>query len=284
MLDGATRHAAKRRPPLNAISLGKTKPATSFSISIPSVETIRPYSPRAFPGWEMSVPDQFRADFFLNELRDFEKKGEFPNFVILCLFNDHTEGTTPGFPTPRACVADNDRALGRVVQGLSQSKFWNEMAIFCIEDDPQAGWDHVSGYRTVAFCASPYAKRGAVVSTQYNTTSILRTIEQILGLPPMNQFDASATPMFDCFTHKPDFAPFSAAESNVALDGLNPETNAIDDAILRSDAVASSKMNFRELDRAPEDVLNRILWRSVRGSKIAYPEWAVDFNPSDDDD
>jgi Phosphoesterase family len=251
---------------------------------IPSVETIRPYSPRAFPGWEMSVPDQFRADFFLHELRAFEKKGEFPNFVILCLFNDHTEGTTPGFPTPRACVADNDRALGRVVQGLSQSKFWNEMAVFCIEDDPQAGWDHVSGYRTVAFCASPYAKRGAVVSTQYNTTSILRTIEQILGLPPMNQFDASATPMFDCFTHKPDFAPFSAAESNVALDGLNPETNAIDDAILRSDAVASSKMNFRELDRAPEDVLNRILWRSVRGSKTPYPEWAVDFNPSDEDD
>ena len=122
------------------------------------------------------------------------------------------------------------------------------------------------------------------VDYAFDAIGVQRTIEQILGLPPMNQFDASATPMFDCFTHKPDFAPFSAAESNVALDGLNAETNAIDDAILRSDAVASSKMNFRELDRAPEDVLNRILWRSVHGSKTPYPEWAVDFNPSDDDD
>jgi hypothetical protein len=158
------------------------------------------------------------------------------------------------------------------------------MAIFCIEDDPQDGWDHVSGYRTVAFCASPYAKRGAVVSTQFNTTSILRTIEQILGLPPMNQFDASATPMFDCFQDEPDFSPFEAAASNIALDELNPEIEAIDDVILRADAVVSSKINFRELDRAPEDVLNRILWRSVRGSKTPYPEWAVDLQPSDEHD
>jgi hypothetical protein len=250
----------------------------------PSVETIRPFSPRAFPGWEMSVPDQFRADFFLNELREFEEKGEFPNLVILCLFNDHTEGTSPGYPTPSACVADNDLAFGRVVEGLSRSKFWKQMAIFCIEDDPQAGWDHVSGYRTVAFCASPYAKREAVVSTQYNTTSILRTIEQILGLPPMNQFDASATPMFDCFTDKPDFAPYEVSPTNIALDDLNPDTKAIDDEVLRADAVVSSKINFRELDRAPEDVLNRILWRSVKGSRAPYPEWAVSPDAKDDDD
>jgi YVTN family beta-propeller protein len=250
----------------------------------PSVESIRPYTPRTFPGWEMSVPDQFRADYFLKELREFEKKGEFPNLVTLCLFNDHTEGTHSGFPTPRACVADNDRALGRVVEGLSRSKFWNEMAIFCIEDDPQAGWDHVSGYRTVAFCASPYVKRGAVISTQYNTTSILRTIEQILGLRPMNQFDASAKPMFDCFKDKPDFSPFEAAPSNIALDELNPEIEAIDDAVSRADAVVSSKINLREIDRAPEDVLNRILWRSVRGGKTPYPKWAVDLQPSDEDD
>ncbi len=250
----------------------------------PSVETVRPFSPGAFPGWEMSVPDQFRADFFLNELREFEEKGEFPDFVILCLFNDHTEGTSPGYPTPSACVADNDLAFGRVVEGLSRSKFWKQMAIFSIEDDPQAGWDHVSGYRTVAFCASPFAKRGAVVGTQYNTTSILRTIEQILGLPPMNQFDASATPMFDCFTDQPDFAPYEVSPTNIALDELNPDAKAIDDAVLRSDAVVSSKIDFRELDRAPEDVLNRILWRSVRGSQAPYPEWAVSANPEDEDD
>jgi hypothetical protein len=118
-------------------------------------------------------------------------------------------------------------------------------------------------------------KRGAVVSTQYNTTSILRTIEQILGLPPMNQFDASATPMFDCFTEEPDFTPYEALPSNIALDDMNPDPEAIDDDILRADAIVSSNINFRQLDRAPEGVLNRILWRSARGSQIPYPEWAI---------
>jgi YVTN family beta-propeller protein len=170
--------------------------------SKPAIETIRPFSPTGYVGWEMAVPDQYRADFILKELKEFEAKGEFPELTIICLPNDHTSGTSPNTPTPAACMADGDLAFGRIVAGLSHSKFWKEMAIFAIEDDPQAGWDHVSGYRTTAFVVSPYAKRKAVVSTQYNTTSILRSMEQILGIPPMNQFDASATPMFDCFTPK----------------------------------------------------------------------------------
>jgi hypothetical protein len=221
------------------------------------------------------VPDQHRADFFLQELREFEAKGEFPNLVIICLPNDHTSGTTPGEATPAACVADNDLAFGRIIEGLSRSRFWKEMAIFAIEDDPQAGWDHVSGYRTISFCVSPYAKRGALVSTQYNTTSILRTIEQILGMPAMNQFDASAEPMFDCFTDTPDFTPYTAAPTQVALDQLNPDPKAINDRQLRDDAVVSSTLNFREIDRAPEDVLNRILWRAMQGTGKAYPQWAI---------
>jgi hypothetical protein len=116
---------------------------------------------------------------------------------MICLPNDHTSGTSAGSPTPAACVADNDLAFGRIVEAISRSKFWKETVIFAIEDDPQAGFDHVSGYRTTAYCISPYTKRGAVVRTQYNTTSLIRTMEQILGLPPMNQFDATATPMFD---------------------------------------------------------------------------------------
>jgi YVTN family beta-propeller protein len=243
--------------------------------SNPSIETIRPFSPRGYVGWEMAVPDQHRADFILNELAEFEKKGEFPQLVIICLPNDHTSGTKAGWATPRACVADNDLAFGRIVEGLSRSRFWKEMAIFAIEDDPQAGWDHVSGYRTIAFCASPYAKRGAVISTQYNTTSILRTIEQILGLPPMNQFDASATPMFDCFMDTPDFAPYAVVPATIALNELNPDPTAINDAMLRDDALVSATLNFREIDRAPEDVLNRILWRSIRGSRDPYPDWAI---------
>ncbi|RIK88905.1 MAG: phosphoesterase [Planctomycetota bacterium] len=250
----------------------------------PSVETLRPFSPTGYVGWAMEVPDQYRADFILNELAEFEKKGEFPNLVIICLPNDHTSGTSPGSPTPRSCVADNDLAFGRIVEGLSHSKFWKEMAIFAIEDDPQAGWDHVSGYRTIAFVASPYAKRGAVVSTQYNTTSILRTIEQILGMAPMNQFDASATPMFDCFTDAPDFTPYAVAPATIALDEMNPSADEIGDATLRQDALVSATLNFREIDRAPEDVLNRILWRSVRGSAEPYPEWAISAHAEEEEE
>jgi DNA-binding beta-propeller fold protein YncE len=252
--------------------------------SAPSVETLRSFSPAAYVGWQMSAPDQYRADFILEDLKQYEAQGQYPNLVIICLPNDHTSGTSPGCPTPRACVADNDLAFGRIVEGLSRSKFWKNMAIFAIEDDPQGGWDHVSGYRTIAFCASPYAKRGAIVSTQYNTTSILRTIEQILGMSPMNQFDASATPMFDCFTDEPNFAPYTAVPANIQLTEMNPDPEKIGDDVLRNDAIVSATLNFREIDRAPEDVLNRILWRSVRGSQEPYPEWAITVGAEEDEE
>lgn len=252
--------------------------------SEPSVETIRPFSPTDYVGWNMSVPDQYRADFIIRELKEYESKGEYPNLVIICLPNDHTSGTSPGCPTPASCMADNDLAVGRIVEALSHSRFWKDMAIFAIEDDPQAGWDHVSGYRTTAYCFSPYSKRKQTISTQYNTTSLIRTMEQILGLPPMNQFDASATPMFDCFTDKPDLTPFEAVPNRVPLDQMNPNPAAILDKILRSDALTSLQLNFREVDKAPEDVLNRILWRAQRGSAVPYPEWAVIADAEDDDD
>ncbi len=250
--------------------------------SYPMVESLKKFSPTGYVGWEMNVPDQARADFFLRELRDCEARGEFPALTIICLPNDHTDGTKAGSPTPAAHLADNDLAFGRIVEGLSHSKFWPEMAIFAIEDDPQAGWDHVSGYRTTAYCISPLAKRRAVVSTQYNTTSVIRTIEQILGLPVMNQFDASATPMFDCFREEADLTPFTAVPARVPLDQMNPAPAKIADAALRRDAIASAKMNFREVDKAPEDQLNRILWRAMKGSGVPYPEWAI--TPGADDD
>ncbi|MCA8966810.1 MAG: phosphoesterase, partial [Planctomycetes bacterium] len=161
---------------------------------------------------------------------------------------------------------------------------WPKMAIFGIEDDPQAGWDHVSGYRTTCFVASPFARRGVTVSTQYNTTSVLRTIEQILGIPPMNVFDASATPMFDCFTEVPDLTPFVALPNNVPLDELNPRSTAIADPQLRADAELSETFDFAQVDRAPEDALNRILWRAMRGTAVPYPQWAITRGADDDDD
>ena len=251
--------------------------------SQPGIETIRPFSPTAYVGWEMSVPDQFRADFIIKELAQFEAKGEYPNVVIICLPNDHGSGTAVNCPTPASCVADNDLAFGRIVEALSHSKFWPEMAIFAIEDDPQGGWDHVSGYRTTAYCISPYTKRGVTIGTQYNTTSILRTMEQILGLPPMNQFDASATPMFDCFVDQLNLTPFDAVPNLVPLDQMNPSPAAILDNILREDALVSATLNFREVDKAPEDILNRIIWRSIKGSQVPYPEWAISVIEEDEE-
>ena len=250
--------------------------------SRPMIESIRPYQPTNYVGWEMRVPDQYRADIIINELRSYEAKGEYPNLTIICLPNDHTSGTEKGSPTPAACVADNDLAFGRIVEALSHSKFWKDTVIFAIEDDPQAGWDHVSGYRTTAYCISPYTKRGTVVSTQYNTTSVLRTMEQILGLPPMNQFDATATPMFDCFTNTPDLTPYVVLTNNIPLDQMNSDPKKVADTLLRKNAYASARLNFRAPDKCPEDVLNRILWHAMKGSAEPYPLWAV--TAVDDDD
>jgi YVTN family beta-propeller protein len=243
--------------------------------SEPMIETIRPFSPTAYVGWELAVPDQYRADFILAELKEFAARGEFPQLTIVCLPNDHTSGTTEGAPTPAAQVADNDLALGRIVEALSHSPFWGQMAIFAIEDDPQDGFDHVSGYRTTAYVASPYAKRRQVVSTQYNTTSLVRTLEQILGLPPMNQLDASAVPLWDAFTDTADLTPFDAVPAHVPLDEMNPPARALADPVAQRDALASARMDFSRVDRAPEDALNRILWRAMKGTREPYPEWAA---------
>jgi hypothetical protein len=250
--------------------------------SRPSIESLRPYLVTNTVGWDMDVPDVFRAAQFIKDLRQFEARGEFPNLTLICLPNDHTSGTKAGMPTPAAHVADNDLALGQIVEAISRSRFWKETCVFVIEDDPQNGWDHVSGYRTVAYAISPYTKRGAVVSTQFNQTSLLRTMELILGLPPMNQMDATATPMFDCFVATPNFTPYTALTNNVPLDELNPEPKKVADPLLRKQAYASARLPLDQVDRCPEDLLNRILWHAMKGSAAAYPAWAVKLVQDDD--
>jgi YVTN family beta-propeller protein len=251
--------------------------------NVPGIETIRPFSPPDTVGWNLDVPDVWRARYITNQIAAWNREGQMPQLILICLPDDHTSGTSEGSPTPEASVADNDLAFGRIVEAFSHSRFWKETVIFGIEDDPQNGFDHVSGYRTTAYCVSPYTKRSAVVSTQYNTTSLLRTLEQILGLPPMNQFDATATPMFDCFTERPDFRPFEAVANLVPLDEMNPSPNTIVDDLLRRNAILSARLNFRGVDACPEDVLNRILWHAVKGSAAPYPAWAVTRAPDDDD-
>lgn len=252
--------------------------------SRPTIESIRPYLCTNTVGWDMDIPDVFRAREFIKELHEYEKVGKLPNFIVICLPNDHTSGTKAGKPSPAAQIADNDLAFGQIVEALSRSPFWKETCIFAIEDDPQAGWDHVSGYRTTAYVISPYTKRGAVISTQYNQTSLLRTMELMLGLPPMNQLDATATPMTDCFLPPgapPDLRPFAALPSNVPLDELNPEPKKISNATLRRHAQLSARLPLDKIDACPEDVFNRILWTAMKGPDVPYPEWAVKADADD---
>lgn len=247
------------------------------------LDALRPCIVSNYSGFDLRVPDVVRAAQFTNDFKQFEAAGSLPNLLIVWLPNDHTSGTKFGEPTPQAMIADNDLAFGQIIQTVSHSQFWSNTCIFAIEDDPQDGWDHISGYRTTAYVASPYTRRHAVVHTQYNHTSLVRTIELILGIPPMNQLDATATPMFDCFTNKPDFAAFEAVPSNIALDQMNPAPKAIRDAQLRKDALLSAKLPLDQEDQCPEGLFNHILWRAVKGSRAPYPDWAVSFTGDDDD-
>ncbi|MGH8022209.1 MAG: bifunctional YncE family protein/alkaline phosphatase family protein, partial [Limisphaerales bacterium] len=221
-------------------------------------------------GWNLNVPDIIRAAHFIQSMKKFEASGNFPNLAIVWLPNDHTSGTRFGSPTPEAQAADNDLAFGRIVDAVSHSSLWTNTCIFAVEDDPQAGWDHVSGYRTTAYVISAYTKRHAVVSTQYNQTSIIRTIELILGLPPMNQMDATATPMFDCFNDSPNDTPCDVVTNNVPLDEMNPAPASISDPQLRKDALVSARLPLQQEDQCPEDLFNHILWRAGKG-RAPYP-------------
>jgi len=216
----------------------------------PDIEAMRPFIVTNTVGWDLGVPDVWRAARFIKSLNQFEAADNLPNLVILWLPNDHTSATKFGSPTPEAQVADNDLAVGQVVEAVSHSKFWKDTCIFAVEDDPQNGWDHVSGYRTTAYFASAYTKRGAVVDTQYNQTSLLRTMELMLGLPPMNQMDATATPMFDCFNNTPDFTPFDAVTNQVPLDEMNPAPKKILDSTLRKDALVSASCRWKRKTNA----------------------------------
>lgn len=227
------------------------------------------YSSRV-PAYGLNIPDQYRVDQFLSEFREFEAKGNLPRLNVILLPQDHTSGTSPGFPTPRAMVADNDLALGRLVEAISKSKYWKDSVIFVTEDDAQSGLDHVDGHRTIGMVIGPHVRRKAVDSTFYTTIHMYRTIQHLLGLPPQNQFDLAAEPMFTVLTSKPDFSPYVAEKNRIALDELNPPLRNLKGAAAEM-ARASMKMDFSEPDEAPAELLDRIIWHSVRGVESRYP-------------
>ncbi|HVW84692.1 MAG TPA: alkaline phosphatase family protein, partial [Bryobacteraceae bacterium] len=212
--------------------------------------------------------DTEKADIFIRELHEAEKSGNWPDFMVMALGEDHTQGLTPGAFTPGARVASNDQALGQIVEAVSASRFWKETAIFVIEDDAQNGPDHVDAHRTVGLVISPWIRRGVVDSTMYTTSSMIRTMELILGLPPMTQFDTAATPMFNSFTSEASTEPVHMAGPKVDLMSKNPMTG--------EGARASLKLDFSDYDRADPDELNRILWTAIRpGEPMPAPVRSV---------
>ncbi|RPJ70996.1 MAG: hypothetical protein EHM24_13765, partial [Acidobacteria bacterium] len=216
-----------------------------------------------YPPYDTTIPDKERVDVWLEEFRQFEATGQLPRLSIIRLGNDHTNGTRPGSPTPRAMVAENDYATGRVVEAISKSRFWKESAIFVLEDDAQNGPDHVDAHRSVVLVVSPFTKRGFVDSTLYTTSGVLRTMELILGIPPMSQYDAAAAPMYNAFQATPVLTPFTLRKARYPFDEMNPP-NA-------PGSQASLLMNLEEADMAPEQELNEIIWKSVHGARAVMP-------------
>ncbi|MEO8368364.1 MAG: bifunctional YncE family protein/alkaline phosphatase family protein [Candidatus Solibacter sp.] len=210
----------------------------------------------AFRGFDLDHPDVHRAKVFLAEFADYEKTGNMPRLIVMRLGNDHTSGTSAGKIAPLSSAADNDYALGQIVEAVSKSKFWTSTAIFVLEDDAQNGPDHVDSHRSPAYVISPWVKHRVVDSTMYNTTSMLRTMELLLGLRPMTHFDAGARPMTSAFQNQPNPATYTAEKPRLSLEERNPATPA---------AVAlAARMNFEEADENDDDELNDILWRAIR--------------------
>jgi len=219
-----------------------------------------------YPGFVLAIADTTRARLFADSVASWDRQDRFPDLVILWLPRDHTLGRRASRPTPRAMVADNDLALGLIVERLSQSRAWPSLAAFVLEDDAQNGPDHVDAHRSVLLAASPYARRDAVDSTFYTTASVLRSIEQILDLAPLSQYDAGATPLWNAFTQRPDSMSFSHLPSTWPLHELNP-------------SAFRSRIPSRDLagaDAADEMELNREIWESVRpGERMPAPRSAM---------
>lgn len=224
---------------------------------------LAPVTNRRYRAFDLDYPDVDRANTFLADLAQFEKEGKMPRLLVMRLGNDHTSGAAAGKIAPLSAMADNDYALGMIVEGLSKSRFWARTALFVLEDDAQNGADHVDAHRSPAFVLSPYTRRGVIDSTLYNTAAMLRTIELILGLKPMTHFDAGSRPMFAAFAQKPETRPYLAETPRIRLDQRNPAASPA--------AARSARLDFSEADRIDDDELNDILWRAIRKTEPPAP-------------
>ncbi|MDX1934631.1 MAG: alkaline phosphatase family protein [Capsulimonadales bacterium] len=234
------------------------------------VDSLRKYIHPEVVYWPLWQSDQVRADLFIEEYTRFSRENRVPNLMILSLPCDHTEGRNPQYPTVRAMMADNDLALGRVVEAVSKSPQWKNTCIFVIEDDAQSGPDHVDGHRTVYMAISPYVRRKFTDSTLLTTVSMLRSIELMLGLDPMNRFDAVTPPLSDCFTDTPDLTPYTVTPNTVPLDEMNPPVQAQTGKELYWTR-QSLALDWSGIDRPDPEILSRVIWHSIRGVDTPYP-------------
>jgi YVTN family beta-propeller protein len=223
---------------------------------------ISPYTNPDYPSFDLTIPDQRRADVWLKEFGEYAKSGEMPALEILHLPSDHTSGARAGRPTPKAYMADNDLALGHIVEALSKSPFWKDTVIFVLEDDAQDGPDHVDSHRSVLLVISAY-NRGGVTHRFVNTTDIVATIEEIFGLEPLSQFDRFGRPLREIFKAEPDLRPFDALKPSQSLTEMNPSKGAR--------ALDSLRLDLSRVDAANEELFNRILWRAIKGDDVPYP-------------
>jgi YVTN family beta-propeller protein len=227
------------------------------------IASLAPYTSPTYPPFDIAIPDQKRADAWLAEFREFERSGRMPALEIMHLPGDHTAGARPRRPTPRAYMADNDLALGRIVEALSRSRFWSSTVVFVVEDDAQGGPDHVDSHRSVLLTISPW-NRGGVLHRFVNTTDVLATIEEILGLDAMSHFDRFGHPLRDVWRDKPDVRPYVALTSDQPLTELNAATGG--------DAEQSERIDLSQADRVDDQAFNRILWHVIKGSTAPYPK------------
>ncbi len=241
----------------------KTAEADGTQITGIRDSILAPVTDPNYRGFDLEYPDVERAKEFIEELADFEKSGKMPQLMLMRMGNDHTSGLAAGKLSPLSLAADNDLGVGMVVEALSKSKFWNETAIFIIEDDAQNGPDHVDSHRAPAYVVSPWVKQGTVNSTMYTQTSVLRTMEIILGLHPLTTYDAGARPMFGVFGTAAAAKPYVLEKARIPLDTKNPTNTAA--------ARRSEKMRFDREDEADDDELNAVLWVAIKGPGVPMP-------------
>lgn len=249
---------------------GKKNPDGSYEPATTRMPALQDHFSPMYRTYDLKHMDVKRAEVWMNEFEAYKQNGAFPNLSIISLPNDHLAGTKPGYPTPNAMMADNDLALGRIVDAISHSRFWPNTVIMVIEDDTQDGFDHVDSHRTPALMISPYVKRKAVDSTHYSTVSMLRTTEILLGLKPMSQFDAAALAMDNSFTAKPDFTPYKHVVPAQDLYEMNPALSALTGE-RRKLAERSMQLDLAEADVADMTVYNEILWKAIKGVDKPLP-------------